>query len=89
MSKLSITVTDAVESQRHSVTVPGDAPVVRIVASLIKELKMPLTSPDGAAMSYKFHHKESQKQLNDSSTLLQSNVSNGDTLRLIPEIIAG
>jgi hypothetical protein len=50
---------------------------------------MPLTSPDGAAMSYKFHHKESQKQLNDSSTLLESNVSNGDTLRLIPEIIAG
>jgi uncharacterized ubiquitin-like protein YukD len=89
MSKINITVTDAAESQRHSVSVPDDAPVVRIIAALIKELKMPLVSPDGTAMSYKFHHKESAKQLNDSSTLGQSSVTEGDTLRLIPEIIAG
>jgi hypothetical protein len=55
----------------------------------VKQLKMPLTSPDGAAMSYKLHHKESQRQLNDQSTLQDSSVADGDTLRLIPEIIAG
>jgi uncharacterized ubiquitin-like protein YukD len=89
MSKINITVTDAAQSQRHSVSVPDDAPVVRIIAALIKELKMPLTSPDGTAMSYKFLHKESAKQLNDSTTLAQSSVTEGDTLSLIPEIIAG
>ena len=89
MSKINITVTDAAEAQRHSVSVPDDAPAVRIIAALIRELKMPLVSPDGTAMSYKFHHKESARQLNDSNTLMQSNVAEGDTLRLIPEIIAG
>jgi uncharacterized ubiquitin-like protein YukD len=89
MSKINITVTDAAEAQRHSVSVPNDAPAVRIIAALIRELKMPLVSPDGTAMSYKFHHKESARQLNDSNTLMQSNVADGDTLRLIPEIIAG
>jgi hypothetical protein len=58
MSKISITVTDAVESQRQTFNVPVDAQVVRLVATLVKQLKMPLTSPDGAAMSYKLHHKE-------------------------------
>jgi hypothetical protein len=89
MSKINITVTDAAQSQRHSVSVPDDAPVVRIIAVLIKELKMPLTSPDGMAMSYKFSHKETSRQLNDSATLAQSSVKEGDTLSLIPEIIAG
>lgn len=89
MSKISITVTDAVESQRQTFNVPADAQVVRLVATLVKQLNMPLTSPDGAAMSYKLHHKESQRQLNDQSTLQDSSVSDGDTLRLIPEIIAG
>jgi uncharacterized ubiquitin-like protein YukD len=40
-------------------------------------------------MSYKFIHKASGKQLTDEQTLSQANVSDGDVLRLQPEITAG
>jgi hypothetical protein len=40
-------------------------------------------------MSYKFIHKASGKQLTDEQTLGQANVSDGDVLRLQPEITAG
>jgi hypothetical protein len=40
-------------------------------------------------MSYKFHHKASGRQLLDTQTLADAGVSNGDILRLQPEITAG
>jgi hypothetical protein len=40
-------------------------------------------------MSYKFHHIEGNRQLSDTTTLLDAGVQEGHTLRLIPEIIAG
>lgn len=89
MSDLNVTVTDAVGTQRQDVTVPGDAAIVKLIAALVKQLSYPLTSPDGSPMSYKMHHKESGRQLSDASTLLESGVSDGDTLSLFPEIIAG
>jgi hypothetical protein len=52
-------------------------------------MQMPLHSPDGAPMSYVFHHVETGRQINDSSTLAQAGVSNGDTLRLMAQIVAG
>jgi hypothetical protein len=89
MSSLNITVTDAGGAVRNSVSVPGGAPSVRIIAALVDQLHLPLVSPDGTPMSYKFHHIEGNSQLSDTATLLDSGVKEGDTLRLIPEIIAG
>ncbi len=40
-------------------------------------------------MSYKFHHKGSGRQLLDTQTLADAEVSSGDVLRLQPEITAG
>ena len=89
MSSLDITVTDAGGAVRNSVTVPGTAASVKIIAALVQQLNLPLLSPDGTPMSYKFHHLESSRQLSDNASLLDAGVKNGDTLRLIPEIIAG
>ena len=52
-------------------------------------MKLPKTGPDGAPLSYKFHHKNTGKQVQDAMTLAQAGVKNGDTLRLQPEITAG
>lgn len=89
MSQIDVTVTDAGGAMSKSVTVPDDAQVVKIIAALVDQLKLPITSPDGTPMSYKFHHVESKRQIGDDTTLSAVGVSTGHTLRLIPEIIAG
>jgi WXG100 protein secretion system (Wss), protein YukD len=89
MSTVDIFVTDVGGAQRNEVTVPGNAPAVKILAALVDSLNLPLTGPDGQPMSYKFHHNESGKQIKDDATLEQAGVENGHTLRLIPEIVAG
>lgn len=89
MGTLNIVITDATGSKRQDVTVPDDAPAIRIVAKLVEVLKMPLAAPDGMPMSYKFHHVGSGRQLRDSATLAESGISQGDVLRLVPEITAG
>ena len=67
----------------------GKAEVNRLIAVLIERMNLPRHSPDGQAMSYKFHHKASGKQLLDTDTLVSANVKEGDILRLQPEITAG
>jgi hypothetical protein len=89
MSSIAIFVTDVGGAQQNEVTVPGDAPAVKIMAALVDSLNLPLTGPDGQPMSYKFHHIETGRQIKDDSTLDQAGVANGHTLRLIPEIVAG
>jgi hypothetical protein len=71
------------------VTVPSDAPALKIIAALVNQLNLPVNSPDNTPMSYKFHHEETGRQIKDDMTLSQAGVSTGDSLRLVPEIVAG
>lgn len=89
MSSISVTVSDATGSKKDSVDLPDDAPIIRVIAALVQALGLPLTGPDGQPMSYRFHHAETQSQLRDDATLASSSVNSGDTLRLVPEIVAG
>ena len=89
MSEVKVVVTDATGSRRDDVEMPGDQPIARVLAAVVQALGMPLSGPDGQPMSYRFHHVETQTQLRDSETLLASGVKSGDTLRLVPEIVAG
>lgn len=89
MSSISVTVTDATGSRRDEVEMPDDQPIIRILASLVQKMGLPLAGPDGQPMSYRFHHVEQQAQLRDNDTFAASGVKSGDTLRLIPEITAG
>lgn len=89
MPNLDITISDAAGAQKNKVSVPGDKETRRVIAAIVDKLNLPLHSPDGTPMSYKFHHQETSRQIKDENTLIQSGVSDGDTLRLIPEIVAG
>jgi len=89
MGKVNVTVMDATGNKEQQATLPDDAPVKRILSKLIQMMNLPTTGPDGAPMSYKFHHKASGKQLSDEQTLLEAEVKDGDVLRLQPEITAG
>ncbi len=89
MADLKVVITDATGSRRDDVEMPSDQPVARVLAAVVQALGLPLSGPDGQPMSYRFHHVESQSQLRDDSTLIGSGVKAGDTLRLVPEIVAG
>jgi len=89
MPSIDVTVFDSTENKRVPVELPDDAPANKLISVLIDKLKLPRSGPDGAPLSYKFHHKNSGKQIQDSQTLSQANVRSGDILRLQPEITAG
>jgi hypothetical protein len=61
----------------------------RIIAKLVELLELPSLGPDGQPLSYKFHHKQSGRQIGDHETLDGAGVRDGDVLRLVAEITAG
>ena len=89
MPNLNVIVFDSTENKRVPVELPDNAPSNKLIAVLIDKLKLPKNGPDGAPLSYKFHHKNSGKQVLDSASLAEAGVKEGDTLRLQPEITAG
>src|SRR5580765_5266421 len=89
MANITVTVYDSTENKRVPVELPDDAPANRIIAVLVDKLQLPQSGPDGAPLSYKFHHKNSGRQIQDSQTLADAAVKEGDILRLQPEITAG
>lgn len=89
MATINVTVFDSTENKRVPVELPDDAPVNKLVNILVMRLNLPKMGPDGAPLSYKFHHKNSGRQLQDQLSLASSGVKDGDILRLQPEITAG
>lgn len=89
MANITVQVWDATGNKKQEVELPDDAPVNRILAVLLDRMGLPQTAPDGQPLSYKFHHKRSNKQLLDEQCLADVGVQEGDVLRLNPEITAG
>src|SRR4051794_2114919 len=89
MGLVTVQVWDATGNKRQEVEMPDDAPVNRIMAVLLEKMNFPQYAPDGQPLSYKFHHKNSGRQLLDNQTLKDLGVKDGDVLRLQPEITAG
>jgi uncharacterized ubiquitin-like protein YukD len=89
MATLNVTVFDSTENKRVPVELPDNAPSNKLIAVLVEKLNLPKNGPDGAPLSYKFHHKNSGKQVLDTQTLVEAGVKDGDILRLQPEITAG
>lgn len=86
---MDLTVVDATGNKTEEVTVPENVPAGRIVNKLVQLLQLPVNGPDGQALSYKFHHKQSGRQIGDHETLQDAGVSENDVLRLVAEITAG
>lgn len=86
---MDITVVDATGNKTEEATVPGDAAAGRIVAKLVELMDLPTIGPDGQPLSYKFHHKQTGRQIGDHESLEQAGVREGDVVRLVAEITAG
>jgi hypothetical protein len=86
---MDLTVVDATGNKSEEVRVPDNVAAGRILVKLVEKLRLPLQGPDGQRLSYKFHHKQSGRQINDDETLANAGVSSGDVVRLVAEITAG
>lgn len=86
---MDVTIVDAAGSKSEEASLPGDVPIGRIIDKLVELLSYPAVGPDGAPLSYRFHHKASGRQLDDDASLADAGVGDGDTLRLVAEITAG
>lgn len=86
---MDITVIDATGSKTEEASVPGNAAAGRIMAKLVELMELPSVGPDGQPLSYRFHHKQSGRQIGDHETLEEAGVKDGDVLRLVAEITAG
>lgn len=86
---IDVEIWDATGTKKITASLPKNAPINRILVLLVDKINLPRYSPDGQLMSYKFHHKASGRQLLDDQSLESAGVSNGDILRIQPEITAG
>jgi len=86
---MDITVIDATGNKTEEASVPDDVAAGRIVTRLVELMQLPMTGPDGQPLSYRFHHKQSGRQIQDHETLAAAGVRDGDVLRLVAEITAG
>jgi hypothetical protein len=89
MAMITVQVWDATGNKRQDVELPDDVSVQRILAVLVEKMRLPQSAPDGQPLSYKFHHRQSGKQLLDDQCLCDVQAKDGDVLRLQPEITAG
>ena len=78
MAYINVTVFDSTENKRVPAELPDDAACNKIVAVLVEKLQLPSNGPDGAPLSYKFHHKNSGRQIQDGQTLASAGVHDGD-----------
>lgn len=53
------------------------------------ELNIPRVDPEGSAYTFRLISKLSGKEITDDKTLYEAGVSNGDTLLLKPDLVAG
>ena len=86
---MDLTVVDATGNKSQEVSMPESVACGRIVAKVVEVLRLPATGPDGMPLVYKFHHRQTGRQINDTETLTDAGVTSSDTLRVVPEITAG
>ncbi|MBO5437721.1 MAG: EsaB/YukD family protein [Thermoguttaceae bacterium] len=89
MANINVFIWDATGNKRQEVELPDNAPVNRIISVLLEKMNLPKNGPDGQPLVYKFHHKASGKQLQDTQCLADVGAKDGDVIRLQPEITAG
>lgn len=86
---MDIVVVDATGNKTEEASVPPTVASGRIIARLVELMELPSVGPDGQPLSYKFHHKQTGRQIGDDETLEGAGVRDGDVLRLVAEITAG
>jgi uncharacterized ubiquitin-like protein YukD len=82
---INVQVVDQAGGKQVVAEMPYEVPISRLIGPLVSKLEL----PDGPDNVYQLMHKSSGKILDDSDTLKDAGVKDGDTLRLLPNAVAG
>jgi hypothetical protein len=69
--------------------VPDDVPVKDLIPELTTSLELPVTGPDGRAMSYRIDSKALGRELKEEETLQQAGIPQNDRLMMTADVTAG
>lgn len=88
MKKLMVEILNQNETDGQAAEIPYNAPVKKIIDTLVRKMNLPTHGP-GGVNSYILIHKRTGKQLIENQTLAENQVENGDQLRIQAELTAG
>jgi len=86
---IQVTFLDQTGAKSVKAKISPTVPVSKIIPNIITKMMLPTTAPDGTPMSYSLDHKEGGKRLQETQTLPDAGVKDGDHLIVYPEIVAG
>lgn len=86
---IQVTFLDQTGAKSIKAKISPTVKVAAIIPTIITKMTLPVTSPDGQPMSYSLDHKEGGKRLQETQTLPEAGVKEGDHLIVYPEIVAG
>jgi len=86
---ITITFLDQTGAKSVKARISPTVTVAKIVPNIITRMQLPVTAPDGTPMSYSLDHKQGGRRLQETQTLPEAGVKEGDVLIVYPEIVAG
>jgi len=86
---ISVEIWDSSGAELTTALLPTDTPAIHLVVAIAEGLKLPLITSDGQRISYKLNDQRTRRQLLPDETLAQAGIGDGDTLRILREILAG
>ncbi len=88
-NNVKVTVTDSAGGKTVRAELPTTATMTRLLPALVTKMELPTRDQSGAPVGYLIQHKQSGKELKNDDTLASAGVQEGDTLRLLPNMVPG
>jgi len=90
MAQINVRIIDHTGSKSYDVELPDNVPVERLLETLITKLNLPTQAPSGEPQVYHLVDKtRGNVNINGKHTLREAGVTDGSTLRLVPEVVPG
>ena len=84
---IQVLLEDHTGNKRHQVKMAESANVEKLIPATVTALGLPLTDQAGRPMTYHLSYRG--RRLQEEETLESVGVETGETLTLVPEMIAG
>ena len=84
---VQITLADHTGNKQHQVKMAETAQIEKLIPATVTALGLPMTDQAGRPMTY--HLSYNGRRLQEGETLDEIGVQPGETLTLVPEMIAG
>lgn len=86
---LKVTLQVLPSNERRQLELPSHATGEQIINAILNENVVPRTDDTGNPHSYKLMLADSSWEIGNAQKLYELKVNNGDTLLLVPKLIAG